>query len=226
MSLNTNQVKMVFMFNLWWSNVVLGDARVVVTGGLRLQHLLIGISIGSTWLTLQVSTVPASELILVDFAHWWDHIALRVVGPHLANVQILNELHRVATPELLCRNESTGWDDATRGELGACLDAGALKHDTLFPYDHIILNVARVKCASSSDRTILAYYYGGWHACRQGSSRVNDTVVSNGREPVNRDAINVTPDDSIVPYGGILFNMTLTDNCGVRSDPAILNSWE
>ena len=51
------------------SHVVLGEALVVVIGGSSLQHLLIGLSIGSTRLTLQVSTVPGSELVLAGFAH-------------------------------------------------------------------------------------------------------------------------------------------------------------
>ena len=164
------------------SHVVLGDAGVILGHGRGHEVVVFGVDVCCGGFSLQVRAVPRGELVLASFAEGRSDVALRVVGPALANVQVLDELDGVSAPELLRGDQATRGHDATSGQLSTFLDAGAFQHDALLADGDILLYMARVERASSSNRDIVSNLDGGRHARGQGSSSVDNAVVSNRGE--------------------------------------------
>ena len=170
------------------SHVVFGDVAPVVVRCRLLAHIVvcrIGISRGC--LALEVGTVPGGELVLAGLTKRACNVALRVVGPHLANVKILNEHDWVTAPELLRRNQTTRGNNAARGELSTFLDASSLKNDALVTDVGIVINVARVESAAGADCDVVADETVSGHACRQGSCSVDHTVIADRAEVTDPD---------------------------------------
>ena len=128
------------------SDVVLGDVLVVVAAeDGRCHVVLIGVYIGHSCLTLQVRAVPSCELVLAGLAERGSDVALGVVGPDFAYVEVLDEHNRVTAPELLCGNQSAWGHNAAWSKLSTFLDASAFKNDAFLTDHNIIFNMARVE---------------------------------------------------------------------------------
>ena len=162
------------------SHVVLGDVAVVVLANSARLHLVVeGVHVRGRCLALEVCTVPRGEFVLAGLTKRTVDVTLGVVGPDLADVEILNERDGVATPELLRWDQTTRRHYAARGELGTLLDASTLKNNTLVANEYIIFNVARVERATSSNGDIVADLDRGRHAGGQGCCSVDHAVVAN-----------------------------------------------
>jgi len=71
-------------------------------------------------------------------------IAIRVVGPNLSDVKILDIFNGVSSPELLGRNEAAGRNNTAWSNHAAFLQASSLKNDCVVTDNDIILDVAGV----------------------------------------------------------------------------------
>jgi hypothetical protein len=71
-------------------------------------------------------------------------IAIRVVGPNLTDVEVLNIFNGVSSPELLSRNEAAGRNYTAWSNHAAFLQACTLKNDCVVTDNDIILDVAGV----------------------------------------------------------------------------------
>jgi hypothetical protein len=71
-------------------------------------------------------------------------IAIRVVGPNLTDVEVLDIFNGVSSPELLSRNEAAGRNYTPWSNHAAFLQAGTFKNDCLVTDNNIILDVAGV----------------------------------------------------------------------------------
>lgn len=146
------------------SDVVLGQVGVVVANSHLSKVVLIGLSIGGRRRSLQVCTVPRSELVLAGFTEGRCDVTLRVVSPYLTNVEVLDEDDWVATPELLSWDQAARGDDGARCDLGTLLDASTFKNDRLVTDRDIILDGARVERAAITNLAVVADEYFGGHA--------------------------------------------------------------
>ena len=89
------------------SDVVLGDVLVVVAAERGRCHVvLIGVHVGHRCFTLQVRAVPSCELVRACLTKRGSDVALGIVSPDFADVEVLDEHNRVAAPKLLCGNKS------------------------------------------------------------------------------------------------------------------------
>ena len=91
------------------SDIELDNISVVVFVGVLVEDVLsIGLRISSRRGPFQVGGVPHGELVAVHISEGRDAVRLGVVGPDLADIQVLHEGDWVPAPELLGRDE-TAW---------------------------------------------------------------------------------------------------------------------
>lgn len=111
------------------SDIVLGHVTVWIGDCGRRQIIVLRVCIGLTRIPLHVRTVPSCELVLHGLTHRRSDIALRVVGPYLSDVQVLDKYNWVASPELLRGDETTRGHDTAGCKLCALLNASTFQND-------------------------------------------------------------------------------------------------
>jgi hypothetical protein len=89
------------------SDIELDNISVVVFVGILVEDVLgIGLRIGGRRGSIQIGGVPHGELVAVHITERRDAVRLGVVGPDLADIQVLHEGDWVPAPELLSRDQS------------------------------------------------------------------------------------------------------------------------
>lgn len=122
-------------------------------------------------------------------------------------------------------DQSAWWHDGAGSNLGTILDDSSFEDDALVANNDIVADGTRIERTVRSNCAISSNLELGTHSGGKGWGSVEDGILTNARELVDLNLINIASDDGVVPNLSISSKLNLSNHGGVWGDPVVFSSW-
>lgn len=109
--------------------------------------------------------------------------------------------------------------------MSLVFNSSTFQDDTLIANNDIVSDMAGVERAIRSYSTVVANSQFGKLAGWKRWSSMKYSVIANARKESDVNAIDISPNDGVVPDCSKSLDLHLTDDSGTRCDPILLSSW-